>query len=53
MFTLLKAIMEFQILISGVLIGVVATLVGFATAFKRKAKNPAGKSAKFLSAMGG
>ena len=46
-------IMEFQILLSGVFLGAVATFAGFLIAFKRKAAKPTGKSAKFLSLLGG
>jgi hypothetical protein len=45
--------MEFQILLSGVLIGAAATISGFVIAFKRKAAKPTGKSAKFLGMLGG
>ena len=45
--------MEFQILISGVLIGAAVTISGFVIAFKRKAAKPDGKSAKFIAALGG
>ena len=45
--------MEFQILMSGVLIGIAVTFAGFVIAFKRKAAKPSGKSAKFLGMLGG
>ncbi len=45
--------MEFQILLSGVLLGAAATISGFVIAFKRRKAKPTGKSATFLELLGG